>query len=98
MPVEAALPLDEEALPPAELSAGASTMVFHSPQAGHLPIHFADSLPQELQYHTLFFAAILPFKFSCTIQRNAPNLMQDSNVANNIFFFQDYFLFLCVQN
>ena len=40
-------------------AAGASTIVFHSPQAGQRPIHFALSLPQELQYQSvLVFDAI----------------------------------------
>ena len=34
-------------------SRGASLMVFHSPQAGHLPIHLEVSLPQAVQYHTV---------------------------------------------
>ena len=28
-----------------------STMVFHSPHAGHLPVHFGESAPQEVQNH-----------------------------------------------
>lgn len=31
-----------------------STMVFHSPHAGHFPSHFGDSAPQLLQNHTDF--------------------------------------------
>lgn len=31
-----------------------STIVFHSPHAGHLPIHLGLSLPQDLQNHTVF--------------------------------------------
>jgi hypothetical protein len=35
-------------------------MVFHSPHAGHLPIHFGLSFPHALQNHTLFvFAAAI---------------------------------------
>ena len=30
-----------------------STIVFHSPHAGHLPIHFGLSFPHSLQNHTL---------------------------------------------
>ena len=38
---------------------GSSTIVFHSPQAGHRPIHFALSFPHEVQYQTvLIFVAI----------------------------------------
>ena len=31
-----------------------STIVFHSPHAGHLPIHFGLSFPHALQNHTVF--------------------------------------------
>ena len=31
-----------------------STIVFHSPHAGHLPIHFGLSFPHSLQNHTVF--------------------------------------------
>jgi hypothetical protein len=31
-----------------------STIVFHSPHAGHLPIHLELSLPHDLQNHTVF--------------------------------------------
>jgi hypothetical protein len=33
--------------------------VFHSPQAGHLPSHFALSFPQEVQNHTVLTFAIV---------------------------------------
>ena len=45
---------------------GASTIVFHSPQAGHLPIHLGLSAPQELQNHEVFALvaiSLLTFKF-----------------------------------
>ena len=52
-------------LPPVTTSF--STMVFHSPQAGHRPIHLLYSLPQWLQNHTdlVFFTlvAILPQRY-----------------------------------
>ena len=36
-----------------------STMVFHSPHAGHRPIHFGLSFPHEVQNHAVFiFVAI----------------------------------------
>ena len=31
-----------------------STIVFHSPHAGHLPIHFGLSFPHDLQNHIVF--------------------------------------------
>jgi hypothetical protein len=42
----------------AEVALGSSTIVFHSPHAGHLPIHFELSLPQEEQNHTVLLFAI----------------------------------------
>lgn len=36
-----------------------STIVFHSPQAGHLPAHLGDSAPQLLQNHAVFVSFIL---------------------------------------
>jgi hypothetical protein len=36
-----------------------STSVFHSPQAGHCPIHFALSLPQEVQNHAFLTFAMV---------------------------------------
>lgn len=43
-----------------------STKVFHSPQAGHLPIHLGDSYPHELQKYTdfIFVLAIGDIQFS----------------------------------
>ena len=38
---------------------GSSTIVFHSPHAGHLPIHFALSVPQLEQNQTLVAFAIM---------------------------------------
>jgi hypothetical protein len=44
-----------------------STIVFHSPQAGHLPIHFGLSFPHSLQNHTLFtFAVAIIFSLKTT--------------------------------
>lgn len=40
-----------------------STQVFHSPQAGHFPNHFGDSLPHDLQKNTLFSFAPITFIF-----------------------------------
>lgn len=45
-------------------STGASCIVFHSPHAGHRPIHLELSLPHEVQYQTVFdFPAILSIHF-----------------------------------
>jgi hypothetical protein len=51
-------PLD----PPEEVSFViiSSCIVFHSPQAGHLPSHFALSLPHDVQNHP-FFTFAIPF-------------------------------------
>lgn len=38
-----------------------STIVFHSPQAGHRPIHFGLSFPHDLQNHTVFVFAIFSY-------------------------------------
>ena len=35
-----------------------STIVFHSPHAGHLPIHFELSFPQDLQNQTVFVFSV----------------------------------------
>ena len=40
------------------LGTGASTIVFHSLQAGHCPIHLELSFPQLLQYHKVLALAI----------------------------------------
>ena len=43
-----------------------SLNVFHSPQFGHLPIHFVDSCPQLLQtYAVLVFAIIMIVLYIC---------------------------------
>ena len=44
-----------------------STIVFHSPHAGHRPIHLGLSFPHSLQNHTLLVltVAILEIFFSC---------------------------------
>ena len=49
---------EEERLPVATVS---STIVFHSPQAGHFPIHLGLSFPQEVQNQAVFilFAIVL---------------------------------------
>jgi hypothetical protein len=56
----------EALLPPVTTSF--STMVFHSPHAGHRPIHLLYSLPQWLQNHTdlvfLTLVAILPQRYT----------------------------------
>ena len=45
-----------------------STMVFHSPQAGHLPIHFGLSFPHSLQNHTVFVFTVAIITIFVTIQ------------------------------
>jgi hypothetical protein len=58
-----ALIASEEA-PTVFAGAGASTMVFHSLQAGHWPSHLADSCPQLLQKKTvLIFFAIFHYLY-----------------------------------
>ena len=47
-----------------------STIVFHSPQAGHLPIHLEYSLPQFEQNHTVF-AFVVPFTAISVVFRSA---------------------------
>ena len=39
------------------------TMVFHSPQAGHRPIHFELSFPHDLQNHTVFVFTVAIVSF-----------------------------------
>ena len=51
---EAACAVPDGVLPPLRVSAGASTIVFHSPHAGQRPIHLGLSLPQEVQYQSVF--------------------------------------------
>jgi hypothetical protein len=56
-----------------------STIVFHSPQAGHLPIHLEYSLPQFEQNQTVFaFVAISRFLYlrEDTKKRYCSNLGQ----------------------
>jgi hypothetical protein len=53
-----------------------STIVFHSPQAGHLPIHLEDSFPHALQNHTVFvFTVAIAGLFLANIVK------KDSHVA-----------------
>ena len=61
MGLEPGLPADvaeEERLPVATVS---STIVFHSPQAGHLPIHLGLSFPQEVQNQAVFILFAIMF-------------------------------------
>ena len=61
MGLEEGLPADvaeEERLPVATVS---STIVFHSPQAGHLPIPLGLSFPQEVQNQAVFILFAIVF-------------------------------------
>jgi hypothetical protein len=57
--------------------------VFHSPQAGHLPIHFGLSFPHSLQNHTVFVFTVA-IRFICLTDKYTKRYCPE--VPDNIFY------------
>jgi hypothetical protein len=57
--------------------------VFHSPQAGHLPIHFGLSFPHSLQNHTVFVFTVA-IRFPCLTGKYTKRYCPE--VLDNIFY------------
>jgi hypothetical protein len=62
-----------------------SLNVFHCPQAGHFPIHFADSCPQFEQTYIVLSLAISGFFLLCSLNGD----------VQRYYFFLDFERFFC---